>query len=171
VIDYRKAVKRSGKWVNRLMSACVRVLGRVIGRPSDELLTELARKDRPGPDVETDSPVLKASGHIQRGQAAFDSGHYAEALHCFSEAVRLAPEAPWAWHGRGDALQLAGEHNGALKAYERACELSPKTGLHHAGRANSLDSIGNENDADKAWETALNLDPELIWMRKGSKKR
>jgi Flp pilus assembly protein TadD len=154
-----------------MLSACTRILGRIIGRPSDELLTELARKDRPGPAIETDSPILKASGHIQRGQAAFDSEHYAEALHCFSEAIRLAPEAPWAWHGRGDALQLVGQYDGALKAYERACELAPNTGLHHAGRANSLNSIGRIKEADKAWESALKLDSELLWMREGSKKR
>lgn len=164
-------VKLPPQWTHRAALICAKVLGKIIGRPSESLLAELAAKDRPGPTATPDSPLLAASGHIQLGRTAFDAGDYGEALHCFSEAIRLAPEAPWGWHGRGDALQLSGQPAAALNAYERACELAPDVGIHHAGRANSLDAIGRASDADMAWNSALNLDPSLAWMRDGSKKR
>ena len=141
-----------------------------MGRPSESLLTELARKDRPGAPSQEPNPALQASHHIRLGQAAFESEDYAEALHCFAEAVRLAPHAPWAWHGRGDALQLSGDPKGALRAYEQACELDPETGLHHGGRANALEALGHSIEAQKAWKVALELDPNLVWMARGSKK-
>ena len=145
-------------------------IGKLVGRPSESLLTELARKDRPGSPTQQSNPALQASHHIRLGQAAFESGDYAEALHCFAAAVRLTPDAPWAWHGRGDALQLSGDPEGALRAYERACELSPATGLHHGGRANALAALGQPTAAQDAWDTALQLDPSLDWMARGSKK-
>ena len=164
-------VKPIPQWTHRAALMCAKVLGKIIGRPSESLLAELAGKDRPGPVATPDSPFLAASGHIQLGRTAFDAGDYGEALHCFSEAIRLAPEAPWGWHGRGDALQLSGQPTAALNAYERACELAPDVGIHHAGRANSLGAIGRESEADLAWNSALDLDPSLAWMREGSKER
>ncbi len=163
-------MKRNKRLVQRAVLQCVSVLGKIIKRPSESLLTELARKDRPGASVPESNPILKASDHIQAGQGAFESGDYAEALHRFSEAIRLAPDAPWAWHGKGDALQLSEQPRAALEAYERACRLDPETGLHHAGRANSLTALGQSTEAQEAWETALSLDDSLEWMRTHSKK-
>jgi len=147
------------------------VMGNIIKRPSESLLTELAKKDRPGNPRTVEIPAIAATGHIQRGQNAFEAGDYAEALHCFSEAIRLAPDAPWAWHGRGDALQLSGDHRGALRAYRKACTLAPETGLHHAGRANALRAMGRVAEADAAFAMALEQDPSLDWVHEGSKKR
>ena len=157
--------------LDRLALVAARVLGRIVGRPSEALLTELASADR-GHSSErvSDSPMVEASHCIQLGQSAFASGAYGEALHHFGEALQLAPEAPWAWHGRGDALQLSGEYEGALKAYEQAIEFDDSCGLHHAGKANALDSLGQKSASKSAWEDALERDSTLTWMREGSKK-
>ena len=155
--------------LERLVLTLANVLGRVLGRPSEALLSQLAARDRRGGAPAPDSPLVRASHHIQLGQAAFASGAYGEALHHFGEALQGAPEAPWAWHGRGDALQLSGQHEAALAAYEQATRFNAECGLHHAGRANSLRAMGDQNAADEAWEHALRLDPSLIWMREGSK--
>jgi len=153
----------------RLVLRAANVFGRVLGRPSEALLSQLAAKDRRGGTSPPDSPLVRASHHIQLGQAAFASGAYGEALHHFGEALNGAPEAPWAWHGRGDALQLSGQHEAALAAYEQATRFNTECGLHHAGRANSLGSLGQAEAAEKAWAEALKLDPSLTWMREGSK--
>lgn len=155
--------------LDRLVLTLANALGRFLGRPSDALLSQLAAKDRRGSDVLSDSPLVQASHHIQQGQAAFASGAYGEALHHFGEALQGAPEAPWAWHGRGDALQLSGQHDAALDAYDQAIRFNATCGLHHAGRANSLRALGRIEEAEKAWATALQLDPSLTWMREGSK--
>ena len=153
----------------RIVLRLANLLGRVIGRPSDTLLSQLAAKDRGGSKTLADSPLVRASHHIQLGQAAFASGAYGEALHHFGEALQGAPEAPWAWHGRGDALQLSGQHEAALSAYDQAIRFNAECGLHHAGRANSLGALGETSAAESAWKEALRLDPSLTWMREGSK--
>lgn len=157
--------------LDRLALIAARVLGRIVGRPSEALLTQLASADRGRPkERRVDSPMVAASHCIQLGQSAFASGAYGEALHHFGEALKLAPEAPWAWHGRGDALQMSGEYDGALKAYEKAIEADDSCGLHHAGRANALRSLGQNQASQSAWEDALERDSTLSWMREGSKK-
>ncbi|MDP6945643.1 MAG: tetratricopeptide repeat protein, partial [Myxococcota bacterium] len=70
----------------------------------------------------------------------------------------------WAWHGRGDALQLLGQHVDALDAYTRAARLAPDTGLHHAGRANALKSLDRGQEAHQAQVRAQTCDPTLEWM-------
>jgi tetratricopeptide (TPR) repeat protein len=148
-----------------------RVLGRLIGRPSDGLLTQLAARDREArPSTPGDSPMVAASDHIQLGQSAFAAAAYGEALHHFGTALSHAPDAPWAWHGRGDALQLSGQHEAALEAYRKAIANDDATGLHHAGAANALRALGQDEAAQDAWTAALERDPSLIWMQAGSKK-
>ena len=141
------------------------------GRPSDALLTALASQDRPGaPASQRDPPLVQASHHIQQGQAAFSNGAYGEALHHFGVAIEHAPEAAWAWHGRGDALQLSGQYAAALAAYDKATAIDDSCGLHHAGRANALAALERKNEAIEAWDRALDRDSSLTWMREGSKK-
>jgi tetratricopeptide (TPR) repeat protein len=113
--------------------------------------------------------MVAASHHIQLGQSAFAAQSYGEALHHFATALNHAPNAPWALHGRGDALQLSGRHQAALEAYKKAIANNDDCGLHHAGAANALAALGRQKDADLAWDSALERDPSLSWMRKGSK--
>ena len=168
---YEDAVTRLRPILDRISLMAAGVLGRVIGRPSETLLSKLAATDRGGSSPRSDdSPMVAASHHIQLGQAAFASGAYGEALHCFSEAIKLAPNASWAWHGRGDALQLSGDHEAALKAYEKAVNCDGNCGIHHAGKANSLAALGRMDESEQAWSAALERDPTLTWMREGSKK-
>lgn len=144
-----------------------RLGGHLLRRPSEELLGALAAADRPGlrPRSEATASVERAELEVARGRASFNAGQHAEALHHFSQAIALAPESAWAWHGRGDALQLLGQPAGALAAYERAAELAPETALHRAARANPLRSLGRGLEADQALDEAILRDPSLTWMR------
>lgn len=74
---------------------------------------------------------------LSAGRAAFEAGHYADALHHFGTILEHDPDHPWAWHGRGDALQLLGSHAQALAAYRRAAALQPDEPLHRAGIENA----------------------------------
>jgi tetratricopeptide (TPR) repeat protein len=133
-------------------------------RPSEAELARLSGRD--GGVVGT-SPAAVAAGHIQKGRAAFEQGALGEALHYFGQAIAIDEQARWAWHGRGDALQLSERPADALAAYERACALDSDCGLHHAGRSNALAALGQDDSAESAWQEALRLDPSLVWMRNG----
>ncbi len=146
------------RWVRRLG----RLMGPLLGRPTDIELTELARHDRPAPPIE-----IPAFGpdHLAEGRQALADGRHGEALHAFGTLLADDPDHAWAWHGRGDALQLLGDPAAALEAYSRAAHLQPRTGLHHGGRANALRALGEDDTG--AWAMALHLDPDLTWMRPG----
>ncbi len=141
-----------------------RLLGRIIGRPSEDQLQTMGDRGALGEGAET-SPAMAAASHIQSGRAALERGAMGEALHHFGQALELNPEARWAWHGRGDAMQLSGDHRGAEAAYGRAVALDPQCGLHLAGRANAVQAQGRAGEAEALWAEALRLDPTLTWMR------
>ena len=151
------------RWLDTLAVPAARLVGRLVQRPSDDQLHRLAGRT---PIHRSDSPALCAADHIQSGRAAIEANAFGEALHHFGQAIQVHPQARWAWHGRGDALQLSGDHAQARAAYERAISLDPSCGLHHAGRANALEATGKSTDAQAAWADALRLDPSLSWMKK-----
>ena len=159
-------------FLDRVALLVARIGGKLVGRPPDALLTALASRDRKGTVTTSvkQPPLVMASHHIQQGQAAFANGSYGEALHHFGVAIEHAPDAAWAWHGRGDALQLSGQYDAALRAYEKAISIDESCGLHHAGRANALASMERLQESNEAWESALERDSSLTWMREGSKK-
>ena len=155
--------RRLDRWTLRV----ARVLSPLFGRPSDELLTRLARVARPSPPIVVPSAAdLGIIDHLDEGRRALSGGLYAEALFHFRERLTQTDETDsWAWHGRGDALQLLKQPDDALAAYDRAVALQPNQGLHHMGRANALESVGRGNEADAATRQALSLDASLTWMR------
>jgi tetratricopeptide (TPR) repeat protein len=151
-------------WLDAAASLSSRLLGRLLPRPTEAQLMTLAGRQ---PGASPSSPALAAAEHIAQGRKALEAAAFGEALHHFGEALSLHPEARWAWHGRGDALQLSGEHAAAQRAYERAIHIDPECGLHHAGQANALGAQAQPDAARAAWATALGLDPTLEWMREG----
>lgn len=164
-----ETVPRRPPWarhLDRFVVRVVRVAGRVLRRPSERQLHHLAQVDRPAPPIAVPTAAeLGIHDHLGDGRAAIGAGRPAEALHCFGLLLDDQPDQPWAWHGRGDALQLLGDPEGALAAYTRAAALQPRQGLHHLGRANALESLGREAAADEATRQGLALDPSLHWMR------
>lgn len=154
------------RWLDGIALPSARVLGALTRRPTEaELHTLSGRRSNLKPAQWT--PTRVASDHIGQGRQALESGFLGEALYHFGAAVQLQPDARWAWHGRGDALQLSGEYPASQDAYERAVALAPDCGIHHAGRANALQARGESSEAAQAWATALRLDPSLTWMQQG----
>ena len=141
-----------------------RVLGRLLPRPTEAQLHTLAGRQG-GPDRGPSSPALAAAEHIEKGRSALQNKAFGEALHHFGQAIAQHPEAHWAWHGRGDALQLSGEPSQAKIAYTKAISINSECGLHHAGLANALAALNDNDAAENAWSEALRIDPTLTWMR------
>ena len=149
----------------RLRNLLSRLVG-LLPPPSEGRLRRLAGRDR-RPVAEFGLRV--EPGQVELGRRAFADGLYSEALALFSSAIEGDPGNAWAWHGRGDALQLMQSHEAALEAYDKAAALRPDRGIHHGGRANALRSLCRTGDAEEAWRKALGLDPTLGWMRKQGK--
>lgn len=160
--------RRLDRWTLRL----ARLVSPLMGRPDDVLLTRLAKADRPSPPIAVPTPEsLGIVDHLGAGRRALSAGLYADALFHFGQRLEGASgaDAAWAWHGRGDALQLMGQYPDALDAYDQAVEQAPTQGLHHLGRANALEALGRAEAADAATRRGLALDPSLTWMRPAPK--
>lgn len=151
--------------LDRVWRGLAQVVGRALPRPTDRSLTALARQDRPAPPIAVPTPqALGVVDHLEDGRRAVAEGRFGEALFHFGALVEERPDNAWAWHGRGDALQLLGDFEDALAAYDHAAKLQPSEGLHHGGRSNALRALGRISEADAARAEALRRDPGLTWM-------
>ena len=82
--------------------------------PSESQLQKLSQRDRAGLKITLPSIPIST---LERGRTAFQEAQYSEALFHFSQALQENPHSAWAWHGKGDALQLLGDYKEALKSY------------------------------------------------------
>ena len=62
---------------------------------------------------------------IEKGQALEAKGKLDEAMQCYLEAIRLAPDPARAHLNRGNMLLLKGDLHGALAAFRAAIEHKP----------------------------------------------
>lgn len=147
------------KQQQRLRNLYVR-LSRIFA-PSESQLQKLSQKDRAG--LKITLPVIPIS-NLERGRTAFQEAQYSEALFHFSQALQENPHSAWAWHGKGDALQLLGDYKEALKSYEQAIQMSPQRLIHQAGKANALRGLGLENEYQQLRAKVLSSDSSLLWM-------
>ena len=154
-----------GRRLDRL-ARLLRPLAALLPPPDDGLLVRLARADRPAaPTAPGRRP--SAAAELAEARRALAAGELPEALHRFTALTRRRPDDAWAWHGRGDALQLLGEPEGALDAYARAASIQPGEALHRAGLAVPRPRARAPRGRWRAWERALALDPEVAWVRAG----
>jgi tetratricopeptide (TPR) repeat protein len=147
--------------LDRVLTPALGLGGRLLSRPSDQELSQASGRSRGGEEVPSAVAALEA------GRRALNDGHYAEALVQFGLAIERDEGSAWAWHGRGDALQLAGDPESALASYDRALALQSNSALAHLGRGNALEALERATEARAAWEAALALDPVLEWAKQG----
>jgi len=121
---------------------------RLVGRPDEQHLSTLAARPL---HPSLDAPPTDS---LTNGRKAFQEGRHSEALHYFSQILEENPDHAWAWHGRGDALQLMGAWQDALTAYERAIAIQPEEPLHREGRKNARQAIAQSTHG--ADETSQN---------------
>lgn len=96
----------------------------------------------------------------QRGLSLAGNGKYLEAMECFSQAVALKPDFPFALNNLGCMLQRLGRFNDAIEMHKRALAVQP-------GNVNALNnlcgayrSIGADGPAMEAARMAVALAPE-----------
>ncbi|MEM8607628.1 MAG: tetratricopeptide repeat protein [Myxococcota bacterium] len=119
----------------------------------DEAVSELLR-------VTQDDPENEIAFHFL-GHAYFEKEAYPEALKCYVEALRLAPEYLGAMIGAGQTLRMMGE-------YDRAIRMGQRVLSKEAADGDALFLVGaahfqkGENQAAKRYlEQYLETGPEL----------
>jgi tetratricopeptide (TPR) repeat protein len=96
--------------------------------PAPSLCDESVHRTEPGPRPEAFGPSLLARSAareadlLERGIAAFEAGHEAEAYALFKQAVERNPRAERAWFWRAKTAQTLDE---VIQCLERAMELDP----------------------------------------------
>jgi tetratricopeptide (TPR) repeat protein len=75
--------------------------------------------------------------YIERGIAYRKSGHLAEAIADYTEAIRLAPSNADAYFDRGNARLDAGAFDLAIEDYSKALGLNPRLVQAYGNRANA----------------------------------
>ena len=102
-----------------------------------------------------DSTRLIDQGHALEAQGELD-----EAMQCYLEAIRLAPDPARAHLNHGNVLLLKGDLNGALAAFRAAIEHKPDYAGAYYNIGNALLNAGQLDEAVASYRRALEIQPD-----------
>jgi tetratricopeptide (TPR) repeat protein len=109
-----------------------------------------------------------------RARAFRKRGLAREAIECYQEAQRLAPDHAPSFFACGVALQELGRHAEALRHYERASALTPTHAPALCGMASCLEAVGRAPEAVDAYRVtsrrtdSAEVTPAVLIERSGS---
>src|ERR1039457_2249612 len=108
-----------------------------------------------------------ASGALERGQAAFRRGDWAEAERNFLAAVRERPNSATALKWLGMVYTAQEKFERAEAPFRSACEIDPREELscYYLGRADY--ALSRYEESRVAFETALRYQPDSIRIKRG----
>ena len=118
-----------------------------------------AAPSRPG-DGKPDTAGQDATRLIDQGHALEAQGKLDEAMQCYLEAIRHAPNPARGHLNRGNVLLLQGDLDGALKAFHTALEHQPDYAGAYYNIGNAL--LGNRqlDEAVASYRSALRINPD-----------
>ncbi len=97
---------------------------------------------------------------IEQGQALEAQGKLDEAMQCYLEAIRLAPDPARAHLNHGNVLLLKGDLQGALAAFRAAIEHKPDYAGAYYNIGNALLNDGRLDEAVASYRRALQIQPD-----------
>jgi Tfp pilus assembly protein PilF len=105
------------------------------------------------------------AGDLDRAQAAFEAGHYAEALSLARRAANTAPTSVRALTGRAGMAEFMGEFDEARTFYDRAAALAPDDAELIARTASFAVRVGEYDQALAQLDRLLALHPSHVrWL-------
>ena len=104
---------------------------------------------------EQDAARLIESGHALEAQGRLD-----EAMQCYLDAIRIAPNPARAHLNRGNVLVLKGDLEGALEAFSTAIKHKPDYAGAHYNIGNALLGNGRLDEAVANYRRALDIQPD-----------
>ena len=99
------------------------------------------------------------SEYLNLGNALHDEGKIEEAILCFNETLRLAPNYPKAHYNLANALTDKGMLTEAVMHYNRALELQPDYLEAQSNLAKALAKQGRLQEAIELWEQLVQINP------------
>ena len=93
------------------------------------------------------------------------SGHLAEAVQDFSEAISLAPDNAQLYISRGASYGMAGQLDKALLDFEKVIALDSNSGVAYMNRATALEKKGRYVESLRDYDKAIALIPDnwIAW--------
>jgi Flp pilus assembly protein TadD len=102
-----------------------------------------------------------AETDLQRGNALYQQGRYAEAAECYRAALRQRPEDVDALNNLGAALADLGRPAEAVVCYQQALRVQPRHATAHYNLGNLLRVAGRFEEAIACYADALRLRPDM----------
>jgi tetratricopeptide (TPR) repeat protein len=81
------------------------------------------------------------------------------ALECYEKALKINPNDPKSWCGKGVALDMLGNPQGALECFDKALEINPNYFPAWSGKGVALGTLGKYQEAITCYDKALGIDP------------
>jgi tetratricopeptide (TPR) repeat protein len=104
--------------------------------------------------------LTESKALIVRGVDALEHNRNDDALQCFTEASKLSPSLPTAWHYLGVAYYRGGDTQQALDAWNRALALEPDYPKTHAALGLMHARAGDFEAARREFQQAVSSDPD-----------
>jgi tetratricopeptide (TPR) repeat protein len=105
----------------------------------------------------TASPEVEAASLCQKAVVLMTKNKFREALKLFDSVVRIEPNNPAGYLGRGSALAKLEENEGALKDLNKAIALDPNFAEAYCERGHFYGDIGNSKAAVADLEKSIAL--------------
>ena len=100
---------------------------------------------------------LTAQEWFELGYKHGDARKYDEAIHAYSEALRLEPDDADAYYNRGNARWAKGDLDGAMRDYDEALRLEPDDASAYHNRGVARSAKGDLDGAIKDYQKYLDL--------------
>jgi len=102
-----------------------------------------------------------------KGNAAFSSGNYEEAIKYFTEAIGIAPTNHILYSNRSGAYASLGQYQNALDDALKCIEINPSFIKGYSRKATALQFLGRPEEAFSAYEEGLKIDPNNQMLQDG----
>jgi len=116
------------------------------------------------------SKKLEAWEWDNKGVSLHNLGHDDEAIHCFNEALEIAPQDVAVWTNKGNSFYSLGRVEEAICCYDKALEIHPRFATAWNNKGYSLAKLSRLDEAIGCYDKALEIDPRfaLAWGNKGN---
>ena len=85
------------------------------------------------------------------------AGEYKKAVRTYGQLVKLSPQRPEIYYGRGFVYGKWGKHKKAVKDYSKAIKLNPESSKYYVSRSLAFSKLNNFRDACADLKSACDL--------------